>query len=89
MCGRVVLAPIRERFRAQNAFPPRRIPVSHLGIPSLRVLRNSSACRYAHDQKDQTDHQEQKEQEFSDSRSRNGNTGEAKKRRNERDYQKN
>jgi hypothetical protein len=66
---------------------------AHPGITPTKFqdsewLRNSSACRYAHDQKDQTNHQEQEEQEFGDPRSRNGNTGEAKKRRNQRDYQK-
>jgi len=84
--GRVLLAPIAERFRARNGLPPGVSRYQTSEIPRLPVLRNSSARRYAHDQKDQTDHQEQEEQEFGDSRSRNGNTGEAKKGRNERDY---
>jgi hypothetical protein len=89
MCGRVVLAPIRERFGgARNAFPANASRYQTSEILRFRVLRNSSSCRYGHDEKDQTDDQEQEEQEFGDSRSRNGNTGEAKKRRNERDYQK-
>jgi hypothetical protein len=84
VCGRVVLALLSERFPARNGFPP---GVQTFKIPKL--LRNSSGRRYTYDQKDQTHYQEQEEQEFGNSRSRNGNTGEAKQRRNERDYEKN
>jgi hypothetical protein len=77
----------------QNGTSKTHLPPYVMLAPSLQilepeVLRNSSACRYAHDQKDQANHQEQEEQEFSDSRSRNGNAGESKQRRNQRDYQK-
>ena len=87
MCGRVVLAPIRESFGgARNTFPLDASRCHISAMPSSRVLWNSSSSRYGHDEKDQTDDQEQEEQEFGDSRSRNGNTGEAEKRRKERDY---
>src|SRR5215510_13281463 len=44
-------------------------------------LGNSSACRYAHDKKDQADHQEQKEHQLGNPCRRGSNTRESKKRR--------
>jgi hypothetical protein len=51
-------------------------------------LWNSSACRYAHNQKDQANHQEQKEQQFGNPRRRSSNTCESKKRRHQCDDKK-
>jgi len=53
-----------------------------------RLLRDSSACGYAENKKYQANHQEKEEQQFGDTRSRNSNTGESKKRRHQRNYQK-
>src|SRR5207253_10749108 len=53
------------------------------------VLWNSSACRYAHNKKDEADHQEQEEQEFCDPCRSNSNARKSKKRRHQRDDKKN
>jgi hypothetical protein len=64
---------------AFNATPPK----------SWDRQRNSSACGYAYNKKDQANHQEQEEQEFGNPCHRSSDTGESKKRRHERDYEKN
>jgi hypothetical protein len=54
-----------------------------------KCLWNSSACRYAHNKKDQANHQEQEEQQFGNPCPSSSNTCESKTRRHQCDYKKN
>jgi hypothetical protein len=54
-----------------------------------KCLWNSSACRNAHNKKDQANHQEQEEQQFGYPCRSSSNTCESKKRRHQCDYKKN